>query len=71
MQELFQKGTPRMGDLVKKPKHPGRLRRLSTLQEQGSQSETEDEKHMVTPNSEARVGAASVTSRVSKAPVRR
>lgn len=58
----FRRGPPRMGDLVKNPKHPGRLRRLSTLREQGSQSETEDEKQMVTPNSEARVGAASVTS---------
>ncbi|CAO2602506.1 F-box only protein 43 [Lemmus lemmus] len=55
LQELFQKGTPRVGDLVKKPKHPGRLRRLSTLREQGSQSETEDEKQMVPPDSEARV----------------
>ncbi|KAK7812660.1 hypothetical protein U0070_016130 [Myodes glareolus] len=61
LQELFQKGTPRVGDLVKKPKHPGRLRRLSTLREQGSQSETEDEKQMVPPDSEARVGAASGT----------
>ncbi|XP_050018870.1 F-box only protein 43 [Alexandromys fortis] len=59
LQELLQKGTPRVGDLVKNPKHPGRLRRLSTLREQGSQSETEDEKQMVTPNSEARVSAAS------------
>lgn len=42
-----------MGDLVKNSKHPGRLRRLSTLREQGSQSETEDEEQMVTPNSEA------------------
>lgn len=52
LQELFQKGTPRVGDLVKKPKHPGRLRRLSTLREQGSQSEMEDEKQMVPPDSE-------------------
>lgn len=52
LQELFQKGTPRVGDLVKKPKHPGRLRRLSTLWEQGSQSEMEDEKQMVPPYSE-------------------
>ncbi|XP_057648669.1 F-box only protein 43 [Chionomys nivalis] len=59
LQELFQKGTPRVGDPVKNPKHPGRLRRLSTLREQGSQSETEDEKQMVTPNPEVRVGAAS------------
>ncbi|GAB1299303.1 F-box only protein 43 [Apodemus speciosus] len=59
-QELFQKhrGTPKVGDLVKKPKHLGRLRRLSTLQEQGSQSETEDEMHTVHPNSETGVGAA-------------
>ncbi|XP_031214308.1 F-box only protein 43 isoform X2 [Mastomys coucha] len=60
-QELLQKhrGTPKVGDLVKKPKHFGRLRRLSTLQEQGSQSETEDEMQAVHPNSETRVGAAS------------
>ncbi|KAL1767739.1 F-box only protein 43 [Sigmodon hispidus] len=58
LQELFQKhkGTPRAGNLVKKPKHLGRLRRLSTLREQGSQSETEDEKQLVPPNSETRVG---------------
>ncbi|XP_051016490.1 F-box only protein 43 [Acomys russatus] len=57
-QELLQKnrGTPRVGDPVKKPKHTGRLRRLSTLREQGSQSETEDEVQMVHPNSEARAG---------------
>ncbi|XP_052603360.1 F-box only protein 43 [Peromyscus californicus insignis] len=61
LQELFQKrkGTPRVGNLVKKPKHLGRLRRLSTLREQGSQSETEDEKQVAPPNSETRVGAAS------------
>ncbi|XP_036064205.1 F-box only protein 43 [Onychomys torridus] len=61
LQELFRKhkGTPRVGNLVKKPKHLGRLRRLSTLREQGSQSETEDEKHVVPPNSETRVGTAS------------
>lgn len=52
LQELFQKGTPRVGDIVKKPKHPGRLRRLSTLWEQGSQSEMENEKQMVPPYSE-------------------
>ncbi|KAL6058122.1 hypothetical protein STEG23_038267, partial [Scotinomys teguina] len=53
LQELFQKhkGTPRVGNLVKKPKHLGRLRRLSTLREQGSQSETEDEQQVVPPNS--------------------
>ncbi|XP_027287199.2 LOW QUALITY PROTEIN: F-box only protein 43 isoform X2 [Cricetulus griseus] len=51
LQELLQKhrGTPRAGDLIRKPKHPGRQRRLSTLREQGSQSETEDEKQMVPP----------------------
>ncbi|XP_021487869.1 F-box only protein 43 [Meriones unguiculatus] len=60
-QELLQKhrGTPRVEDLVKKPKHLGRLRRLSTLQEQGSQSETEDEVPMVHPNSKARADTAS------------
>lgn len=52
LQELFQKGTPRVRDLVKKPKHPGRLRRLSTLREQSSHSETEDEKQMVLTDSE-------------------
>ncbi|CAH7118919.1 F-box only protein 43 [Phodopus roborovskii] len=56
LQELFQKhrGTPRAGDLTRKPKHLGRQRRLSTLREQGSQSETEDEEQMVPA-----VGAAS------------
>ncbi|XP_028623805.1 F-box only protein 43 isoform X2 [Grammomys surdaster] len=60
-QELLQKhrGTPKVGELVKKPKHLGRLRRLSTLQEQGSQSETEDEMQTVHPNSETRANTAS------------
>nr|XP_004663029.2 F-box only protein 43 [Jaculus jaculus] len=45
-QELLQKhkGTPRAGDTIKKPRHLGRSRRLSTLREQGSQSETEEDK---------------------------
>ncbi|XP_021073013.1 F-box only protein 43 isoform X2 [Mus pahari] len=57
-QELLQKHrvTPKVGDLVKKPKHFGRFRRLSTLQEQGSQSE--DETQTAHPNSEPRVGTA-------------
>ncbi|XP_052016696.1 F-box only protein 43 [Apodemus sylvaticus] len=59
-QELLQKhrGAPKAGDLVKQPKHLGRLRRLPTLQEQGFQSEAEDEMHTVHPNSEMGVGAA-------------
>ncbi|KAI5170193.1 F-Box Only Protein 43 [Manis pentadactyla] len=45
-QELLQKhkGTLKMGD--KKSRRLGRLRRLSTLREQGSQSETEEEKQI-------------------------
>nr|XP_034372703.1 F-box only protein 43 isoform X2 [Arvicanthis niloticus] len=60
-QELLQKhrGTPKVGELVKKPRHLGRLRRLSTLQEQGSQSETEEEMQTVHPNSETSVSTAS------------
>ncbi|XP_012970705.1 F-box only protein 43 isoform X2 [Mesocricetus auratus] len=58
LQELLQKhrGTPRAGDLIRKPKHLGRQRRLSTLREQGSQSETEEEKQPVPPTSAAGVG---------------
>uniref|UniRef100_A0A8C6R6Q7 F-box only protein 43 n=1 Tax=Nannospalax galili TaxID=1026970 RepID=A0A8C6R6Q7_NANGA len=41
---LKHRGTPRVGDIIKKPRHLGRSRRLSTLREQGSQSETEEEK---------------------------
>uniref|UniRef100_A0A8C6HB44 F-box only protein 43 n=1 Tax=Mus spicilegus TaxID=10103 RepID=A0A8C6HB44_MUSSI len=54
-QELLQKHrvAPKVGDQVKKPKHFGRLRRLSTLQEQGSQSE--DEMQTVHPNSDSGV----------------
>ncbi|XP_032746712.1 F-box only protein 43 isoform X2 [Rattus rattus] len=59
-QELQKhRGTPTVGDLVRQPKHPGRLRRLPTLQEQGSQSETDDEMQVAHPSAGVRVGTAS------------
>nr|XP_035132518.2 F-box only protein 43 isoform X7 [Callithrix jacchus] len=63
-QELFQKhkGTPKVGDTIRKTRHLKRSRRLSTLREQGSQSETEEEKQIVHPGSEKRAAAASAIS---------
>ncbi|XP_032103993.1 F-box only protein 43 isoform X2 [Sapajus apella] len=63
-QELFQKhkGTPKVGDTIRKIRHLRRSRRLSTLREQGSQSETEEEKQIVHPDSEKRAAAASAIS---------
>ncbi|KAM6171786.1 F-box only protein 43 [Erethizon dorsatum] len=62
-QELFQKykGTHSVGDTTRKSGCLGRSRRLSTLQEQSSQSETEEEKQIVHPSSETRPAAASDT----------
>ncbi|XP_037586043.1 F-box only protein 43 isoform X2 [Cebus imitator] len=63
-QELFQKhkGTPKVGDTIRKIRHLRRSRRLSTLREQGSQSETEEEKQIVHPDSGKRAAAASAIS---------
>ncbi|XP_013368282.1 PREDICTED: F-box only protein 43 isoform X2 [Chinchilla lanigera] len=62
-QELFQKykGTCNVGDTMRKSGCLGRSRRLSTLQEQSSQSESEEEKHISHPRSETRPAAASDT----------
>ncbi|KAL2767016.1 F-box only protein 43 [Daubentonia madagascariensis] len=59
-QELLQKhkGTLKVGDTIRKSRRLGRTRRLSTLREQGSQSETEEEKQIIPFNSEARPAAA-------------
>ncbi|XP_055990054.1 F-box only protein 43-like [Sorex fumeus] len=70
-QELFekQKGALRAGDTIRRSRRLVRLRRLSTLREQGSQSETEEEQQVPTvpsgatpsmaPRSpEARLGSA-------------
>ncbi|XP_070078507.1 regulator of G-protein signaling 22 isoform X4 [Equus caballus] len=50
-QELHKR-TLKVGDTIKKSRRLGRLRRLSTLREQGSQSETEEEKQTVHSDSE-------------------
>ncbi|XP_021118347.1 regulator of G-protein signaling 22 isoform X3 [Heterocephalus glaber] len=59
-QELLQKykGTHNVGDTIRKSGRLGRSRRLSTLREQSSQSETEEEKQVIHPNSETRPAAA-------------
>ncbi|KAF5915195.1 hypothetical protein HPG69_011658 [Diceros bicornis minor] len=57
-QELH-KGTLKVRDTIKKSRRLGRLRRLSTLREQGSQSETEEEKEIIHSDSEATPAAAS------------
>nr|XP_051700632.1 F-box only protein 43 isoform X1 [Oryctolagus cuniculus] len=59
-QELLQKhrGALKAGDTVRKSRRLGRSRRLSTLREQGSQSETEEEGQGVRSSSE-RAAAAS------------
>ncbi|XP_048214658.1 F-box only protein 43 isoform X2 [Perognathus longimembris pacificus] len=63
-QELLQrhKGALKLGDTIRKSRCLGRSRRLSTLREQGSQSETEEEKQVIHSKSEARPMAASNTS---------
>ncbi|KFO35236.1 F-box only protein 43, partial [Fukomys damarensis] len=60
-QELLQKykGNRNVGDTIRKSGHLGRSRRLSTLREQSSQSESEEEKQIIHPNSETRLAAAS------------
>uniref|UniRef100_A0A8C0W709 F-box only protein 43 n=1 Tax=Castor canadensis TaxID=51338 RepID=A0A8C0W709_CASCN len=60
-QELHQKhkGTLKVGDTIRKSRHLGRSRRLSTLREQGSQSETEEEKQASSSNSDTRLVAKS------------
>uniref|UniRef100_A0A8C8ZE54 F-box only protein 43 n=1 Tax=Prolemur simus TaxID=1328070 RepID=A0A8C8ZE54_PROSS len=59
--ELLQKhkGTLKVGDTIRKSRRLVRTRRLSTLREQGSQSETEEEKQTVHSDSEARPAAVS------------
>ncbi|XP_004457137.2 F-box only protein 43, partial [Dasypus novemcinctus] len=63
-QELLQKhkGTLKVGDTIRKSRHLGRSRRLSTLLEQGSQSETEEEKPIVHSDSETEIAAISDSS---------
>ncbi|XP_066228574.1 F-box only protein 43 [Saccopteryx leptura] len=63
-QELLQKhkGTLKVGDTVRRSRHLGRLRRLSTLREQGSQSETEEENQITHSDSETTPAAASDVS---------
>ncbi|KAM9627124.1 LOW QUALITY PROTEIN: F-box only protein 43 [Trichechus inunguis] len=60
-QELLQKhkGILKVGDTIRKSRRLGRSRRLSTLREQGSQSETEEEKQIKHSNSETKSAAAS------------
>ncbi|XP_054446114.1 F-box only protein 43 [Pteronotus mesoamericanus] len=60
-QELLQKhkGTLKVRDTVRKTRHLGRLRRLSTLREQGSQSETEEENQIIHSDSDTTPAAAS------------
>ncbi|XP_065758659.1 F-box only protein 43 [Muntiacus reevesi] len=64
-QELFQehKGTLKVRDTIKKPRRLGRLRRLSTLREQGSQSETEEENQTYLSSSESTPATASDISK--------
>uniref|UniRef100_A0A452DW60 F-box only protein 43 n=2 Tax=Capra hircus TaxID=9925 RepID=A0A452DW60_CAPHI len=60
-QELLQKhkGTLKVRDAIKKSRRLGRLRRLSTLREQGSQSETEEENQTYLSSSESTPATAS------------
>ena len=60
-QELFQKhkGTLKVRDTIKKSRRLGRLRRLSTLREQGSQSESEEENQTYLSSSESTPATAS------------
>ncbi|KAM5281045.1 F-box only protein 43 [Ctenodactylus gundi] len=61
LQELLykHKGTLKVEDTIRKSRCLGRSRRLSTLREQGSQSETEEEKQIIHSDSEIRQVAAS------------
>ncbi|XP_020824943.1 F-box only protein 43 [Phascolarctos cinereus] len=63
-QELFQKplGTERTLGTKRKPKNVGRVRRLSTLRERSSQSETEEDKPFVNSGFKAKIAAASGVS---------
>ncbi|XP_007532830.1 F-box only protein 43 isoform X4 [Erinaceus europaeus] len=63
-EELLQKrkASLKVGDTVRKSRHLLRLRRLSTLREQGSQSETEEEKHTIQSGSVTTPAAPSDTS---------
>ncbi|XP_068937281.1 F-box only protein 43 [Petaurus breviceps papuanus] len=60
-QELYQKslGTGRTLGTKRKPKNLGRMRRLSTLREQSSQSETEEDKPFVNSGFKAKIAASS------------
>ncbi|XP_043832876.1 F-box only protein 43 [Dromiciops gliroides] len=60
-QELFQKpqGTGRTLGTKRKPRNIGRVRRLSTLRERSSQSETEEDKPFVNSGLKAKTAAAS------------
>ncbi|XP_036606061.1 F-box only protein 43 [Trichosurus vulpecula] len=60
-QELFQKSlrTERTLGAKRKPKNVGRVRRLSTLRERSSQSETEEDKPFVNSGFKAKIAAAS------------
>ncbi|KAM6216090.1 F-box only protein 43 [Rhynchocyon petersi] len=60
-QELLQKhkGALKVGDTIRKSRHLGRSRRLSTLQEQSSQSETEEEKQTIHSDSENKLATGS------------
>ncbi|XP_036903729.1 F-box only protein 43 [Sturnira hondurensis] len=59
-QELQKhKGTLKVRDTIRKSRRLGRLRRLSTLREQGSQSETEEENQIIHSASETTPAAAS------------
>ncbi|XP_001380006.2 F-box only protein 43 [Monodelphis domestica] len=60
-QELFQKsqGTGKALSTKKKPRNVGRVRRLSTLRERSSQSETEEDKPFVNSGFRAKITAAS------------
>ncbi|XP_037658976.1 F-box only protein 43 [Choloepus didactylus] len=64
-QELLQKhkGTLKVGNTIRKSRRLGRSRRLSTLLEQGSQSETEEEKRIVHSDFETDPAAASDISK--------
>ncbi|XP_032466325.1 F-box only protein 43 [Phocoena sinus] len=64
-QELLQKhkGTLKVRDTVRRSRRLGRLRRLSTLREQGSQSETEEEKQ---PNLSGSESTPVATSDISE-----
>lgn len=60
-QELLQKHkrTLKVEDIIRRSRRLGRLRRLSTLREQGSQSETEEESQIIHSESETTPAASS------------